>query len=139
MFVKEINKSTDVATGKVKKSSGGEGFSSYLTGVEKKEGISVTAKSSGLAMNEALFATQMVGEEEEKEKKKKLIKRANTLLEKLENIRDALLDGYISRDKLVEISRFVKEQKTSTSDDRLLEIVEEIELRVEVELAKLMK
>lgn len=139
MFVKEVNKSTDVSTSKVKKSSHGEDFSSYLTGIEKKETTAVGAKTSSFAINEALFAAQMVGDEEEEKRKQKLIKRASTLLEKLEEIRDSLLDGYISRDKLLDISRFVKEQKTASSDEALSEIVAEIELRVEVELAKLMK
>ena len=139
MFVKEVNKSTEISTSKVKKSSHGEDFSSYLTGVSKKETASVSAKTSSFAINEALFAAQMVGDEEEEKRKQKLVKRANTLLEKLEDIRNSLLDGYISRDKLLEISMFVKEQKTATEDEKLSEIVSEIELRVEVELAKLTK
>jgi len=61
------------------------------------------------------------------------------LLDKLEEIRQALLGGYISVDRLIEISRFVKEQDFGSSDSRLNEIIAEIELRVEVELAKLTK
>lgn len=86
-----------------------------------------------------IFAAQMVNGEEEREIRKKLVKKAETLLEKLEEIRDALLRGYISRERLIEISRFVKERKFESTDERLMEILGEIELRVEVELAKLMK
>lgn len=74
-----------------------------------------------------------------KEVRKKLIKRGQTLLEKLEEIRDGLLMGYISRDRLIEISRLVKDNRYQSEDPRLQEILGEIELRVEVELAKLMK
>ena len=59
--------------------------------------------------------------------------------EKLEEIRDGLLMGYISRDRLIEISRQVKDNRYQSDDPRLQEILSEIELRVEVELAKLMK
>ena len=79
----------------------------------------------------------MVVDEEEREIKKKLIKRGNALLEKLEEIRDALLFGSISKEKLIEISRFVKERNFNSNDESLQEIIQEIELRVEVELAKL--
>ena len=61
------------------------------------------------------------------------------LPEKLEEIRDGLLMGYISRDRLIEISRLVKDNRYQSEDPRLQEILGEIELRVEVELAKLMK
>ena len=64
---------------------------------------------------------------------------SDTLLEKLEEIRDGLLLGYISKDKLIEISRYVRETKINTADEKLAELIGEIELRVEVELAKLMK
>ncbi|MDD4557068.1 MAG: flagellar assembly protein FliX [Alphaproteobacteria bacterium] len=138
MFVKEVNKANELSSSKVKKAKDGENFSAYLNNVGKNERVNVTSKTN-FSVNEAIFAAQMVGDEEEQEKKKKLLKRANGLLEKLESIRNALLDGYISMDKLVEISRFVKEQKITSEDEKLKIIVEEIELRVEVELAKLMK
>ena len=81
----------------------------------------------------------MAGENEEEEIKKKLLKRGKNLIERLEEIRDGLLIGSISKERLIEISRFVKEQSYESADKRLTELLEEIELRVEVELAKLMK
>lgn len=49
------------------------------------------------------------------------------------------MTGYIATDKLIDISRMVKEKQAETSDPKLQEIMAEIELRVEVELAKLTK
>ena len=60
-------------------------------------------------------------------------------MEKLEEIRDGLLRGYMSKERLIEISRFVNERKLEAQDSRLNDIIDEIELRVQVELAKLMK
>ena len=88
---------------------------------------------------DAIFAAQMIGAEEEKQLRKKQIKRGETLLEKLEEIRDGLLRGYMSKERLIEISRFVNERKLEAQDSRLNDIIDEIELRVQVELAKLMK
>ena len=83
--------------------------------------------------------SELLTEEEEKELRKKQIKRGQSLLEKLEEIRDGMLRGYLSKEKLIYIARFVNERKIEAQDARLNEIIEEIELRVQVELAKLMK
>ena len=50
-----------------------------------------------------------------------------------------MLAGYISKDELIELSRMIKEKQFETQDEKLKEIIAEIELRVEVELAKLTK
>ena len=120
--INDVNKVNDLKTAKTPKASGGESFS-----------------GGAISVADAIFAAQMVDADEEKEVRKKLIKRGQTLLEKLEEIRDGLLMGYISRDRLIEISRLVKDNRYQSEDPRLQEILGEIELRVEVELAKLMK
>lgn len=136
MKVNDINKTGEIASGKIKKTTSGADFASFL----KKADVTQSSPVSGMAnvsSLEAIFATQMVDDVEEKERRKKNVKRAKNLLEKLEEIRSALLVGYIAKEKLIEISRLVKEQKTVCNDVRLLDIIAEIELRVEVELAKL--
>lgn len=136
--VNDVSKSNDLKSGKVKKSASGGDFSSYLRET-MAGGENPVSGISNISVTDAIFAAQMVDNEEERQIKKKLVKRGNTLLEKLEEIRRAFLNGYISMDKLIEISRFVKEQKVEAGDERLNEIIAEIELRVEVELAKLTK
>ncbi len=135
--VNDVNKSNELAQGKnVRKTSSGESFSAYLNETIKSKSNQVNG-TSGISVTDAIFATQMVDGEEEREIRKKLIKRGNTLLDKLEEIRDALLVGYISKDELINIARMVKEKQQESSDEKLQEIMAEIELRVEVELAKL--
>ena len=95
--------------------------------------------ASGVSSSDALLAIQMAGDDEEQVIRKKLLKRGKNLIEKLEEIRDGLLLGSISRESLINISRMVKERRYESADPRLKEIMDEIELRVEVELAKLMK
>jgi len=135
----DVNKSNELnGTKGVKKTSGGPSFSSFLneTMATKQQQVGGV---SNISVTDAIFAAQMVSDEEEREIRKKLVKRGNQLLDKLEDIRDALLTGYMSMDKLIEISRMVKEKQFETTDERLKEIIAEIELRVEVELAKLTK
>ena len=137
--VNDINKAGDLgASSKAKKTSGGDSFSLYLKETMKPSSSPVGG-SAGISVSDAIFAAQMVNGEEEREKRRQMLRRGDTLLEKLEEIRDGLLLGYISKDKLIEISRYVKETKINTADEKLAELTGEIELRVEVELAKLMK
>lgn len=136
--VNDVNKTKELSGSKVKKAASGADFSSYLRETIKP-GEAPVSGVGNISVSDAIFAAQLVNGEEEREIKKKLLKRGNSLIEKLEEIRQALLSGYISMEKLIEISRFVKEQRFDTSDERLTEIICEIELRVEVELAKLTK
>lgn len=136
--ISNVNKLKDTTSTKGKTKTSGGNFSEYLKDVMQTSSNNVSGVAT-FSATDAIFATQMVGEEEEKELRKKQIKRAQSLLEKLEEIRDSLLLGYVSKDRLIEISRFVKERKFEAQDERLNQIVDEIELRIEVELAKLMK
>ncbi len=137
--INDVNKSSDLNGPKgTKRSAGGPSFSSFLneTMATKQQQVGGV---SNISVTDAIFAAQMVNDEEEREIRKKLVKRGNQLLDKLEDIRDGLLMGYMSMDKLIEISRMIKEKQFETTDERLKDIIAEIELRVEVELAKLTK
>lgn len=64
-------------------------------------------------------------------------KRAEDMLDRLEEIRLGLLTGSVPRDQLEALDRLVQEQRGQVADPRLSEILDEIELRARVELAKL--
>ena len=64
-------------------------------------------------------------------------KHAEDLLERLEQIRLGLLRGNLSRLDLQGLVLRLAERRRETGDPRLIEIVDEIELRAKVELAKL--
>ena len=61
----------------------------------------------------------------------------NHILDKLEELRAALLSGMIPKAKLIELARVLREKRETGLDDELNRILDEIELRAEVELAKL--
>ena len=135
--VEDVRKTTELAQGKNIRKTGSENFADYLStgGVSKQDQVQATA---AMTSADAIFAAQMVQDEEERQIRQKLVKKGNTLLKNLEEIREGLLIGEIPKEKLIEISRFVKEKDIQSSDPKLQEIMQEIELRVEVELAKLM-
>lgn len=62
--------------------------------------------------------------------------RGEILLDRLAAIQHGLLNGTISKDELAELAQAMRAQRIKTDDPRLNGIIDEIELRVEVELAK---
>lgn len=138
--INEITKNKDISTGtsKTKKSTGGESFSAYLNKASATNSTPVSISGS-LSGTDVLLTAQMITEDDEEELRKKNLQRGKKLIEKLEEIRDCLLVGSISKDRLIEIARYVREQTFPAADSQIQEILAEIELRVEVELAKLTK
>jgi hypothetical protein len=59
------------------------------------------------------------------------------MLDRLDEIRLGLLSGAVSKERLVELSRLARARRADVDDPRLVEVLDEIELRAEVELAKL--
>ena len=62
--------------------------------------------------------------------------RALDILDRLEDLRIELLSGAISRDKLTQLSQVVSARRAEVTDPRLAEVLDEIDLRAQVELAK---
>ncbi len=62
--------------------------------------------------------------------------RAQDILDRLEDLRLQLLTGTISRDKLLQLAHIVNTRRAEVTDPRLAAILDEIDLRAQVELAK---
>ncbi len=114
----------------------GEDFAQYLN-ISRNAAPQDVKATTAVASADAIFAAQMVDDEEKQQIRKKIIKKGYDLLDKLDEIRQGLLQGEIVKEKLIEISRFVKNNQFNTDDEKLKEILDEIELRVEVEIAKI--
>ena len=59
------------------------------------------------------------------------------ILDRLEDLRHGLLTGAVSKDKLAGLAQKLRAQQRKSGDPRLNEIIDEIELHAEVEIAKL--
>lgn len=137
--VEDVSKNAELSGNKsAKKVGAGESFAQYLNIGKNSETQSVRS-TNAVTSADAIFATQMINDEEKRQIRDKMIKKAKTLLDKLDEIREGLLVGEIAKEKLIEISRFVKQRDIESDDARLNEILSEIELRTEVELAKLIR
>jgi hypothetical protein len=82
-----------------------------------------------------MLALQEVGEVAERNRKAR--ERGNAMLDRLEAIRIGLLDGVVSAETIAELGRLVRDPQDSAGDPRLAGLLDEIELRAAVELAKL--
>ena len=69
----------------------------------------------------------------------KAIARAENILEVLEEIKIALLSGSLPRSRVARLTRLVQDLRSDEEDEGLAQVLDEIDLRARVELAKLEK
>jgi hypothetical protein len=96
--------------------------------------VSGAAGVSSVMGVEAMLALQDV--ESPTERKRRSVKRAGRLLDELDAIKIAMLGGDLGRGQLDALARAVREQRAATEDPKLEAVLDEIETRAAVELAK---
>jgi len=69
--------------------------------------------------------------------RRRAVQRGSTLLDRLDDLRLALLSGSLSPGQIAELQRAVASERGLVDDPRLLAVLDEIDLRAKVELAKL--
>ncbi|MDD3029637.1 MAG: flagellar assembly protein FliX [Alphaproteobacteria bacterium] len=112
-------------------SSGGVSFAEELGESEETSAPSTVASSAGVS---GILGLQEVDDALARASKGKL--RAEDILDRLDDLRLDLLDGGVSRDKLLQLAHVVQTRRAQVQDPRLAEILDEIDLRAQVELAK---
>lgn len=85
---------------------------------------------------DALLAMQEVGDATEEKARRQGVKYGEDLLERLNALQDALLMGAISKNTLMDMAHKLRQGRVKFTDPRLNEVLDEIELRVEIEIAK---
>lgn len=82
-----------------------------------------------------MLALQEISEEDVR--RRKLAQQGKNMLDELENLRRDLLIGVIHGERLHGLARQLSLQKQVVTDPKLAALIDDIELRVAVELAKL--
>jgi hypothetical protein len=130
-------KRTDAAgkTEKSKKTSGtsGASFSEFLTEAEQVETTRPSAPISNVSLYVALQAAETATEQQNK---RQAIERADDLLAELDDLRIGLLLGNYTKTQLERLGARVRQQKAVIQDPQLKSLLDDIELRAAVELAK---
>ena len=122
-------------TGKAnkKKTNKSDGTFSLFT-TEKTETKSGVTGISPLASIDSLLSVQEIDSNFAMERE---IEHGNNLLDSLEDIRMGLLNGSFSPSQVQNLINNLQHRRNDDIDDELKEIIDEIELRAEIELTKI--
>jgi hypothetical protein len=93
--------------------------------------------SMGLSGVSTILALQGAPDSTERRARQRAVQRGDAILDDLEQIRLGLLLGSIPRARLEQLAQLVRARREQVDDPRLMAILDEIELRAAVELAKL--
>lgn len=118
--------------------AGGSSFS--LPGTSAAGSAAPVARAAGVtgvASLDALLALQEMGGP--LERRRKAVGRAGRILDVLDDLKMAVIDGEVSGAHLDHLMRAVRDQRENTEDPRLEGVLDEIEMRAAVELAKLQR
>jgi len=114
--------------------AGATGGASFAKTLDETSESGATYGVSGTGAISGVLGVQEVDDALAHASKGKL--RAQDILDRLDDLRMELLTGAISKEKLMQLSRVVAARRAQVTDPRLAEILDEIDLRAQVELAK---
>jgi len=120
-----------------KAASGDSGFADALRDVSGADATEQAQTTSSVGTVGSILAMQQVADSTDHRSRGLMMEYGNDLLDQLDKIRMAILSGSISKDRLQDIARRLRERKITSDDPRLNDMIDEVELRVEVEIAKL--
>ncbi len=136
MKVTGTGATTPSASARPARAASGEGFRIVGSSAPAPAAqVSAPSSVSGVMGLEALLALQDI--ESPTERRRRSVRRADRLLDELDGIKIALLGGDLSTAQLNNLSHAIREQRSATDDPKLEGLLDEIETRAAVELAKL--
>lgn len=116
------------------KKTGDGAFDSMVDETEEAAPQAAVSRPSAIGALDTLLALQGVGDSTSERKAKK---RASDLLDQLDNLRIGLLTGDISKSAIQHLAQTIATHRDQVMDPKLAEILDEIDLRAQIELAKL--
>jgi hypothetical protein len=132
----KIDGPSSLRSGSVKRTGRSEGGGGKFSKAIQDESAAASSVSTTNAVTavDSLLSLQEVDDASARASRGK--KRALDLLDGLDELRHGLLFGGLSRDRLMALARLVQTRRAQVDDPRLAEILDEIDLRTQVELAK---
>jgi hypothetical protein len=110
-------------------------FEGMLTGGAAE--ATQTAASQSIAGIDTLLALQGAEDPMARAARKRMTMRADDLLEELDGLRLALLSGGLTVGHVIDIADVVASHRERIMDPRLTAVLDEIDLRAQIEIAKL--
>jgi len=133
----KIESNRPVGPAGIRKDGKRSGSSGFADALRPEEETSAQAVSGPSMLNgiDALFALQEMPDATGE--RRRAFARADEMLERLEDLKRGLLLGAISPAKLADLARLAGEGSNQINDPKVREVLQDIELRARVELAKL--
>lgn len=137
-ITRDIGVKDTVSARRKEKTSKSEGsFADSLRETQSSVGSGMAQDSGGISGAEAILATQNVGDfVDDAPRRKRLTEFADDILDRLDELRSGILLGEFPKDQLAELAQKLRQKRLQSADPELNEIIQEIELRAEVEVAK---
>lgn len=140
-MVEKVGYTRPVSTTKPVKKAGSvaaTGFADALAAAEGVGAVEAAEATTSIAPVGALGGLLGAQEVDEREaRRRKEVKRGKLTLDVLSNLRDALLIGSLPYSTIRQLEQLVAQERAETNDPTLTAILNEIEVRAAVELAKL--
>ena len=130
----KVNGSGPVSSQVTRRSAAAAGGFSMSSGPGQTRAAVPAAGTTGVATVAALLALQE--EDGPETRRRKALKRGNGLLDRLEAVKIALLEGGDGTSALQALSRMAAEERQGDPDPALQDVLDHIETRAAVELAK---
>ncbi len=119
-------------------STGSGGFAEHLSGVKGgSDGAIPVVEAAAPGSVGSILAAQEVSEDGEHKARLGLHRRGMDILDRLDEIRHDILIGAVPKERLTNLVHLLRAKRGTVEDPRLIAIIDEIELRAEVEIAKL--
>ncbi len=125
-------------TKKAERAKGASGTSfSELLGADEAEAPAHAAATNTIARVDVLLAAQTTDDPAERAARGRMKKRADHILRALDKIRLGMLTGTLSVGNMIDIADVVAAHREKINDPQLAGILDEIDLRAQIEVAKM--
>lgn len=114
--------------------SGGAAFAIPSGQTTETQATTGAVAAGPIVAVDALIALQE--DSDPKRAKKRAVQQATDILDLLDGIKIGLLEGRVPQSRLQQLVSVVEQQRGQFHDDRLTAVLDEVELRARVELAK---
>ena len=130
-------KETSSAKHKSKGAGDSGAFAENLIETQVSPSAAAAPDATTVSAADAVLAAQNVGDSlDDTPQRRRLTEFADDILGRLEELRLGILMGRFSKEKLADLAQRLRQKRHQSTDPKLNEIIHEIELRAEVEIAK---
>jgi hypothetical protein len=112
-------------------------FSAFIETAKEATSAASTEQTQNIAAVDALLMVQETDDPAQRAARGRMRKRSTDVLQELEKVRMAMLSGNLTIGHMIDIADVVSSHRENVHDPALTAIMDEIDLRAQVELAKM--